>query len=614
MNKRTKACILNFLALLVIYVVISTLISAGILSRGDKSTLMDIGIAIIMAVSLNLTTGFLGQLALGHAGFMAIGAYTAALITKSWAIDLAVSFPLSLLAAGLMAAVFGLIIGIPALRLKGDYLAIITLGFGEIIRVILNNLPFTGGAMGLIGIKRVTDFNYVFIIMALVVACLFTLGRSRHGRAILSIRENEVAAESTGIPTTFYKVFAFTLAAFFAGVAGGLFAHKMGSLTPATFDFNKSIDYLVMVVLGGMGSITGSIISAAVLTLLPELLRFLADWRMLIYSLVLILMMLFRPKGLMGTAEFSLVEIWDFCAQRIRKLQAAYRARHPKKTRNVIMPEVPKYEYGNLNLPVLETKNLGIRFGGLQAAENVDIRLMDNEIVGLIGPNGAGKTTVFNLLTGVYQPTEGDIVLLGKSIVGKVTHDITANGIARTFQNIRLFKSMTVLENIKVAFQTRMHYSVADGVLRSPKYFKEERGIDLRARELLSVFGMEDVAGTRADSLPYGQQRKLEICRALASNPKVLLLDEPAAGMNPIETQELMETIKIIRSRFSVAILLIEHDMKLVMGICERIYVLNYGRIIASGTPAQISKNPEVVAAYLGSEAKQEEAEKDAEG
>ena len=614
MNKSTKACILNFLALLVIYVVISTLISAGILSRGDKSTLMDIGIAIIMAVSLNLTTGFLGQLALGHAGFMAIGAYTAALITKSWAIDLAVSFPLSLLAAGLMAAVFGLIIGIPALRLKGDYLAIITLGFGEIIRVILNNLPFTGGAMGLIGIKRVTDFNYVFIIMALVVACLFTLGRSRHGRAILSIRENEVAAESTGIPTTFYKVFAFTLAAFFAGVAGGLFAHKMGSLTPATFDFNKSIDYLVMVVLGGMGSITGSIISAAVLTLLPELLRFLADWRMLIYSLVLILMMLFRPKGLMGTAEFSLVEIWDFCAQRIRKLQAAYRARHPKKTRNVIMPEVPKYEYGNLNLPVLETKNLGIRFGGLQAAENVDIRLMDNEIVGLIGPNGAGKTTVFNLLTGVYQPTEGDIVLLGKSIVGKVTHDITANGIARTFQNIRLFKSMTVLENIKVAFQTRMHYSVADGVLRSPKYFKEERGIDLRARELLSVFGMEDVAGTRADSLPYGQQRKLEICRALASNPKVLLLDEPAAGMNPIETQELMETIKIIRSRFSVAILLIEHDMKLVMGICERIYVLNYGRIIASGTPAQISKNPEVVAAYLGSEAKQEEAEKDAEG
>ncbi|MBE5777314.1 MAG: ABC transporter ATP-binding protein [Clostridiales bacterium] len=264
------------------------------------------------------------------------------------------------------------------------------------------------------------------------------------------------------------------------------------------------------------------------------------------------------------------------------------------------MPEVPKYDYANFNLPVLETKHLGIRFGGLQAAQDVNIQLYDNEIVGLIGPNGAGKTTVFNMLTGVYLPTEGDIMLLGKNIVGKVTHEITAGGIARTFQNIRLFKSMTVLENIKVAFQTRMHYSVLDGVLRTSRYNREEMGIDLRARELLSVFGMEDVADTRADSLPYGQQRKLEICRALASNPKVLLLDEPAAGMNPIETQELMQTIRTIRERFSVAVLLIEHDMKLVMGICERIYVLNYGRILAQGTPEEIANNQEVVEAYLG--------------
>ena len=615
MNKKTRACILNLIAIVAIYLVVSTLISAGAISRGDRSTLMDIGIAIIMAVSLNLTTGFLGQLALGHAGFMAIGADTAALITKNLtSVDLAISFPLGLIAGGLMAAVFGIIIGVPALRLKGDYLAIITLGFGEIIRVIFNNLPFTGGAMGLIGIKRVTDFNYVYIIVVLVVCCLFTLGRSRHGRAILSIRENEVAAESTGIPTTYYKVFAFTLAAFFAGIAGGLYAHKMGTLSPATFDFNKSIDYLVMVVLGGMGSITGSILAATVLTLLPELLRFLADWRMLIYSLILVLMMLFRPKGLLGTAEFSLVAIWDWCAEKIKMLVQKYRAAHPKKNTKVIMPEVPKYDYASHNLPVLETSKLGIRFGGLQAAQDVNIHLMDNEIVGLIGPNGAGKTTVFNMLTGVYRPTEGDITLLGKSIVGKVTHDITANGIARTFQNIRLFKSMTVLENIKVAFQTRMHYSVADGVLRTPKYAKEERGIDLRARELLSVFDMEDVADTRADSLPYGQQRKLEICRALASNPKVLLLDEPAAGMNPSETQELMETIKLIRSRFSVAILLIEHDMKLVMGICERIYVLSYGKIIAEGTPAEIGQNPEVIAAYLGTTVETEGGNAHAEG
>ena len=202
MNKRTRANILNLIAIVGIYLVVSLLINSGVLSRGDRSTLMDIGIAVIMAVSLNLTTGFLGQLALGHAGFMAIGAYTSALMTKNLALPMAAAFPLSLLCGGLMAAVFGIIIGVPALRLKGDYLAIITLGFGEIIRVILNNISFTGGAMVLIGIKRVTDFSYVYVIMVLVVAGLFTLGRSRHGRAIFSIRENEVAAESTGIPTT----------------------------------------------------------------------------------------------------------------------------------------------------------------------------------------------------------------------------------------------------------------------------------------------------------------------------------------------------------------------------------------------------------------------------
>ena len=608
MSKKMRAYILNFLAITAIFLVINLMIDAKLLSRSNRSMLMDVGIAIIMATSLNLTTGMLGQLALGHAGFMAIGAYTAALVTKHMAVDIALSFPLGLIAGGLMAAAFGIVIGVPALRLKGDYLAIITLGFGEIIRVIINNLPFTGGAMGLIGINRATTFSYVYVVMVLIVISLFTLGRSRHGRAIISIRENEVAAESTGIPTTRYKIFAFTLAAFFAGIAGGLYAHKMGTLSPATFDFNKSIEYLVMVVLGGMGSLTGSIVAATVLTMLPEMLRFLADWRMLIYSIVLILMMLFRPKGLLGTLEFSLVEVWDFCAKYVKMFFAFVKKHMPRREQKVIMPEVPKYDYASFNLPVLETDKLGIRFGGLQAAQDVHIKLYDNEIVGLIGPNGAGKTTVFNLLTGVYQPTEGDITLLGKSIVGKATHEITANGIVRTFQNIRLFKSMTVLENIKVAFQTRMHYSVLDGVLRTSRFNREEKGIDLRARELLSVFGMEDVADVRADSLPYGQQRKLEICRALASNPKVLLLDEPAAGMNPIETEELMQTIRTIRERFSVAVLLIEHDMKLVMGICERIYVLNYGRILAHGSPEEIATNSEVVEAYLGKSEDQEGA------
>ena len=598
MNRKFKSYVLNMAAVLLIYIVLSALIDSGAVNKYYAGILIMIGINVIMTVSLNLTTGFLGELALGHAGFMSVGAFTAGIITKSivanwgWAPELCL--PISLLAGGILAAVMGFLIGVPALRLKGDYLAIITLGFGEILRVIIQNLEITGGASGISRVPRVNSFSLTFWIMIVVIIMMFTLGRSRHGRAILSIRENSVAAEATGISVTRYKIFAFTFAAFFAGIAGGLYAHQIGRVSAATFDFNKSIEYLVMVVLGGMGSITGSIIAAAVLTLLPELLREFADYRMLLYSILLILMMLFRPKGLMGTAEFSLTFVWDSLTGWFRK---AFKLK--KHDASPVLPDVPRYDVGE-DAPVLETHGLGIRFGGLQAAENVNLRLFDNEIVGLIGPNGAGKTTVFNMLTGVYLPTNGDIQLMGHSVVGKKTYEIVESGIARTFQNIRLFKSMTVLENIKVAFHTRMHYSPVSGIFRLPQYTREEQGIDIRARELLRVFNMEDSANIPADGLPYGQQRKLEICRALATNPKVLLLDEPAAGMNPSETKELMDTIRLIRDRFSVAVLLIEHDMKLVMGICERIYVLNYGRVIAEGSPATIRDNPEVVKAYLG--------------
>ena len=306
MKRKLTSYLINLTAVAIIFVIISILNGSGTLNRYHQGVLMVVCINIIMATSLNLTTGFLGQLALGHAGFMSIGAYAAAIFTKNVALDTGISFPLGLLIGGIVAALFGLLIGIPALRLKGDYLAIITLGFGEIIRVIIINLSITGGAKGLTKIPRLTNFTAVYFIMLLVVVLLFTLGRSRHGRAILSIREDAIAAEASGIPTTYYKIFAFTMAAFLAGIAGGLYAHYAGILDPKNFDFTKSIEYLVMVVLGGMGSITGSIVAAIVLTLMPEFLREFSNYRMLVYSLILILMMLFRPAGLMGTKEFSL--------------------------------------------------------------------------------------------------------------------------------------------------------------------------------------------------------------------------------------------------------------------------------------------------------------------
>ena len=253
-------------------------------------------------------------------------------------------------------------------------------------------------------------------------------------------------------------------------------------------------------------------------------------------------------------------------------------------------------------MAVLEAENLSIVFGGLHAVDDVHFSLEKEQIMGLIGPNGAGKTTVFNLLTGVYTPTTGQIKLEGQSILGKKTHQITRMGIARTFHNIRLFKDMTVLDNVRVAMNQKMKYSAAAGIFSLPSYWREEAEVEEKALELLSVFHLEDHASDRAKNLPYGQQRKLEIARALAAEPKVLLLDEPAAGMNPTETAELMETIELIRSRFHISILLIEHDMSFVMGICEHLVVLDYGRIIASGSPEEIRSNPKVIAAYLGGE------------
>ena len=258
--------------------------------------------------------------------------------------------------------------------------------------------------------------------------------------------------------------------------------------------------------------------------------------------------------------------------------------------------------------PVLETRHLGIEFGGLKAVEDFNIAVGPTEICGLIGPNGAGKTTVFNLLTKVYQPTTGTVLINGKDTSGMTTEQANRMGIARTFQNIRLFGNMTVEDNVRIGLHNQIKYGMFSGILRLPAFWSGEKRQHQKALELLSIFGMQDMADVKAGSLPYGAQRRLEILRALATNPSLLLLDEPAAGMNPHETEELMKTIIRIRDQFQIAVMLIEHDMNLVMGICEGICVLNYGRIIAKGTPEEIQRNPVVIEAYLGSQKKEGDA------
>lgn len=256
----------------------------------------------------------------------------------------------------------------------------------------------------------------------------------------------------------------------------------------------------------------------------------------------------------------------------------------------------------NAEQPVLKTTHLGISFGGLKAVNDFNLEIGKSELYGLIGPNGAGKTTVFNLLTGVYKPTEGAFFLNGEKMNGKKTHQVVQAGIARTFQNIRLFKKMTALENVKVAMNMNMKYSLSSAFLRLPAYWKEEAAIDAKARELLNIVNLSDKADYIAENLPYGQQRRLEIARALATGMKLLLLDEPAAGMNPTETAQLLDIINLIRNKFNISVLLIEHDMSLVMKICEKIQVIDYGETIAFGTPDEIAKNQRVIEAYLGKE------------
>ena len=304
--------------LLVFYFLFFALIANGTINRYSSGIMTTMFINIILTVSLNLVSGFLGQLVLGHAGFMSVGAYTAALFTLYSGLPITIAFPISIVLAGVMAAVFGVIIGVPALRLRGDYLAIITLGFGEIIRVIILACDFTGGAKGLRGIPTIlpkgsdatslalAKYSYVFWLAVITVVVIWAFVRSRHGRAVIAIREDEISAEASGIHTTYYKLFAFVMAAFFAGVAGSVYAHHIGVLDPGKFNFDYSVEILLMAVLGGLGSITGSIIAAVALTILPEFLRGFEDYRMLIYAVILIIVMLFKPSGLMGQREFSL--------------------------------------------------------------------------------------------------------------------------------------------------------------------------------------------------------------------------------------------------------------------------------------------------------------------
>ncbi len=672
-----------FMALLALAAMVSIPLDSRAYCSGYMHTLLlDAGLNIMLAVSLNLILGIAGQFSLGHAGFYGVGAYAAMLVAGHafapqiiflcgrLGLPVAAAFGcvmvLSLVAAVAAGMLFGWIVGLPTLRLRGDYLAIATLGFGEIFAIFMQNWRYVGGATGqdlfterqnwfaahrhsALG-RAVEYYNmhyslsvfWVFAGVALVIMLVRNIKYSTTGRALLAIREDIVASEAVGVRTTRLKVLAFVLGAAMAGLAGGLLT-QFATLDPNGFRFMRSVEIVAMVILGGPGSISGSVLAAIGLTLFPEYLRSsrmlqhfgaahgleIQKFRMVIYALAIILCMLFRPQGLFG--QYEITDVWRWLKRKVgfgkvSTIDAADAAPPAAVTESApsgaaATPLVAPTEISGHELEVaaaevsgdefvaarpgggnrlLDARGLGMSFGGLRAVDNFSLTVDAGELLGLIGPNGAGKTTVFNMLSGVYTPTDGQILLQKNSVNGWKPSRLSHAGLARTFQNIRLFAKLSVLDNVRIAQHAQHKQGLGAALLRTPAFFREEAATRQVALELLELFNLRQVALAPAGGLSYGDQRRLEIARALATRPRLLLLDEPAAGMNPTEKRQLMDLIHRIRQRFNLAILLIEHDMTVVMGICQRILVLDYGKTIAAGAPAEIRTHPAVIEAYLG--------------
>ncbi len=552
----------------------------GVAARGN-ATFMQAGtyaaIYAVAAIGLSLLLGNVNQISIGQAGFFALGAYAVAYGTATLGLPF---WPCALAGIAIAAAV-GLLLGVIALRFRGHYLAMATLAFGLIVVGLVRVARPLGGAVGISEIPYAAlgpwtisgKAAYWFAWGAVALAALVSsaLLRGRTGYAFAATREDELAAEVAGVPTRRYKILAFAYAAALAGLAGGVYASVLGTLNPDAVGVALSIDLLLMVVLGGAGSVAGAIVGATLIGFLDIAGHQFENWREVAYGLLVIAVVIAAPGGIVGLLRFSHRRAAD--APSAQEAQGAHRdGAASADDRRVAPPGAA---------PPLDVRGVTKRFGGLIAVDDVSFTLEPGTLTALIGPNGAGKTTLFNAICGIGRVSAGTIRIAGTDVTAALPHRVAALGVGRTFQNARLFADMTVLENVTAAAYR------ASGDARS------------RARATLARLDLAHLANVPARDLPFGDRRRVELARAVAADPWLLLVDEPAAGLNHSERAALQRDLLRLRDA-GTTLLLVEHDMKLVMAVSERVMVLRFGRLIADGDPATVRNDPAVIAAYLG--------------
>ena len=584
--------------LLALAIVVALWFGAGQTDRGTVQLLSFLMLNILLAQSINLLTGIAGQISLGHAGFFAIGAYVAGVLTKTHG----VAVPLALVIAIAATALIGWLLAIPAGRVREIYLAMMTTGFGLLCFEIAKEWSVTGGVVGLSGIASPTlrslkvfgwmvDTVDLFRIMLIATAIVLVLMRnfvqSHHGRSFFAVQASEIAAGSIGIARGQVKRRAYAISGAMAGLAGALYAHLVGYLGPDSFTITRSVEVLVMAIVGGMGTIVGPILGAALFTWLPERLQIFAEYQFMVYGLILMLIFLVMRRGIAG----AITEPMRFIAPRAMK----------RMTVDAGKPVAPQTgSSAPQNRPaLLEVHDLGRNFAGLVALDGVSLALRPGQITALIGPNGSGKSTLVNVVSGIYPPSRGRVVLGGNDIGGEADHVIARRGLIRTFQDPRLVPSFTVRENILLGGQRHFRSSMLTAALHLPSTLREETAMVGRAEHVMELAGLGAVADQPIDSLPYGYRRLVEVGRAIMADPTVVMLDEPAAGLSEVELTRLAAMIRHLRDT-GKAVLLIEHHMDFVNDIVDDVVVLDSGREIYRGHMQGMRANPAVIAAYLG--------------